>query len=212
MIKTRNVIGYPKAFSLVEILVVTAILVVLMGIYFAVMSGAKKKSLQTVCMSNLSQIGKAHRLYADDFDDKLPPFPAESGRGRSLNMVSQPGLLKKVLLAYTGSEEVFYCPADQHKKTAADTGWGDTSLHTSYMHAHDIGGLRIQESTWLDLTWASVPSQSLYNLFSDRYMEVGSKEATPHGDLTCSVFFDLHAECYTPAKFIERLGQRENPK
>ncbi len=200
------------AFSIVELLVVMAILLVLMGIYLVVMNGAKSKSQQVACMANLSQIGKSFRLYADDYDDRLPPYAAESGRGRSMNMTSQPGLLKLVLADYGSSGDLFYCPADKHKKTAVDTGWGDNSLHTSYMHSHDINWLRNEKSTWLDLVWSSVPSTNLYSLFYDRYMEEWGRESAAHDGLTCSVFFDLHTECYSSSQFFARLAERESPR
>ncbi|RYG46665.1 prepilin-type N-terminal cleavage/methylation domain-containing protein, partial [bacterium] len=61
-----------RAFTLIEILVVIAILGVLAGLLFPVFSSAKEGAKKTTCLSNLSQLGKAVVLYSTDNEDGFP--------------------------------------------------------------------------------------------------------------------------------------------
>lgn len=61
-----------SAFTLIELLVVIGIIAVLAAILFPVFATARAKARQTVCISNLKQIGLAVHMYAQDFDDLLP--------------------------------------------------------------------------------------------------------------------------------------------
>jgi prepilin-type N-terminal cleavage/methylation domain-containing protein len=55
-----------RAFTLIEILTVTAIVSVLAAILFPVFATAKQRAKQIVCLSNASQIGKAVLMYSND--------------------------------------------------------------------------------------------------------------------------------------------------
>ena len=59
-------------FTLVEILVVIAIVMLLAGLLFPVFSSAREQSRSTTCQSNLKQIGLALELYAEDHRGKYP--------------------------------------------------------------------------------------------------------------------------------------------
>jgi len=69
----RGPVGDRRAFTLVEVLVVVAIIAVLASILFPVLSRARAKARQTACSSNMRQVGLALAMYADDHDGLLPP-------------------------------------------------------------------------------------------------------------------------------------------
>ena len=69
-----------KGFTLVELLVVIAIIALLMGILMPALSRVRQLAFRMVCGSNLSGIGKAMLIYANDYDDELPKA---GGRGAS---------------------------------------------------------------------------------------------------------------------------------
>ncbi len=61
-----------KAFTLIELLVVIAIIALLLSILTPALNKAKLQVRNTICLSNLSQIGLAANLYADDNESYIP--------------------------------------------------------------------------------------------------------------------------------------------
>ena len=79
---------FKKGFTLIELLVVIAIIAILAAILFPVFAQAREKARASACLSNTKQIGTALQLYADDYDETVPPMADET-----LNRVSTPALM-----------------------------------------------------------------------------------------------------------------------
>jgi len=58
-----------QGFTLIEILVVIAIIAVLTAIVYSAFFVVRKRSADTICISHLRQIGIALKMYAQDYDD-----------------------------------------------------------------------------------------------------------------------------------------------
>lgn len=84
--KTRNVVSYSielnyvmdfhcskRGFSLIELLVVVAIISLLVSILLPSLNQAKELARKTVCSSKLHQIGLAMSLYGNEYDNCFPP-------------------------------------------------------------------------------------------------------------------------------------------
>jgi len=67
-----------RGFTLVELLVVIAIIALLMGILMPALARVRQLAFRMVCGTNLSGIGKAMLIYANDYEDELP---RAGGRG-----------------------------------------------------------------------------------------------------------------------------------
>ena len=63
---------FSSAFTLIEMLVVIAIIALLASLLVPAITGAKRNALRTACVSNLRQIGTALLSYASDNDGNLP--------------------------------------------------------------------------------------------------------------------------------------------
>lgn len=57
----------PRAFTLIEMLMVIGIIALLVGIILAVLPAARKRSYEARCMSNLRQLGYAFAMYKQDW-------------------------------------------------------------------------------------------------------------------------------------------------
>lgn len=145
--------GRKAGFTLVELLVVVAIMSLLLAIAWPALSGARDHARRAACASNLRQVGVAIHLYAQDFDDMIPFGPA--GRpvtgsnfytviGNVTSLLSLEdgapvglGLLLKHYLAQQPT--VLFCPgADQPseaKEQLARVGTSQAQSDYYYRHA-----------------------------------------------------------------------------
>jgi len=109
-----------RAFTLIEILVVLAIIAVLAAILLPVLSRVREKGRAAVCQSNLKQIGTAITMYAQDWDyfpraldaaDKNAPQIWSGWPGGAQIMAETP-MLPVVLDPYIKGDAVWGCPSD----------------------------------------------------------------------------------------------------
>lgn len=94
--------------SLIELLIVVAMIALLLGIVFAATASVREKGRQTVCISNLRQIGMAISMYRQDWSGGDP-----NGRMEYWQLGLPPGPVVKLQLdPYVKNREIWLCPND----------------------------------------------------------------------------------------------------
>ncbi len=123
---------YVPAFTLVELLVVIAIIALLTALLQPVLSLARAKSREVVCLNNLKQLQICAKLYSLDNDDFLLPnlnsyllSTRAPGPGFSDTMTWCPGLApydtttenikRGLLFRYNKSTDIYLCPSDKSR-------------------------------------------------------------------------------------------------
>lgn len=110
-------------FTLVEMLVVLAVLGTLVGIGFPVMRSIIAKSRQASCLNQLRSLGVGLESYLQDNNRILPTWKM----GRASKADDEP-VLETMLLSYVENPEAFKCPQDSklYEKTGSGYFWNPT--------------------------------------------------------------------------------------
>ncbi len=158
------------AFTLVEMLVVIAVLSILIALTLPALGRAKKSGKRALCISNLSQIGSAFEMY---FQDNSMRFPWNCTSYPSTETSRSP--IKSALLQYCPKDELFRCPDDSEGLYEED---GISYLWNRYQ-IELPGNERADAKSYLDGFGGEVPSEN-FPIMSDGapfHGKKGSSEA-----------------------------------
>ncbi|HSI08631.1 MAG TPA: prepilin-type N-terminal cleavage/methylation domain-containing protein [Rariglobus sp.] len=142
-----------RAFTLIELLAVIAIIGILAAILFSVFGSITKAKNNTVCLSNLRQIGTATLLYCNDHSGAFPPAlsfpPAVTNAYSPWNRTIAPYL---GLSNDTAPSPIFKCPADP-RDYEASPGHYARSYTFSATNSFSAGN----SNDWMGLIQVSSP-------------------------------------------------------
>ena len=119
-----------RGFTLIETLVVVAIIAVLAGIAYPVSRSFVDKSREAACLGKLRGLGAGLQGYLQDHNQLMP----ELAQGRT-SKTDEAAVLETVLMPYLDSKEAFQCPADKehYEKTGCSYFWNtlENGLHVT---------------------------------------------------------------------------------
>lgn len=133
-----------RAFSLVELLVVLAVLGVLVAVLLPGLSGAAERARSTGCLSNLKQVGIALRLYLDENSDHLPVM--QNRPRNALGPVGQS--IYDILGGKLGNPRALKCPSDRQRwfeETGSSYFW-NFLLNGQFAGSLQVMGLPVREN------------------------------------------------------------------
>jgi prepilin-type N-terminal cleavage/methylation domain-containing protein/prepilin-type processing-associated H-X9-DG protein len=100
-----------RAFTLVELLVVVAIIALLLAILLPALNRAKDVAQTVVCMSNLKQLGLGFAFYAEDYRNHVSPIRDENQTPPLAPNYARDNWDQQIY-NFTGSVELFRDPSD----------------------------------------------------------------------------------------------------
>jgi prepilin-type N-terminal cleavage/methylation domain-containing protein/prepilin-type processing-associated H-X9-DG protein len=92
-----------RAFTLIEILVVVAIIGILAAILFPVFARSRENARRTSCQSNVKQLALGLKMYGADYDARFPKQIYASGL---------PHGWADAIFPYTGNLQILQCPSE----------------------------------------------------------------------------------------------------
>jgi len=101
-----------KGISLLEILVVIAIVFLILGLLLPVIITARKRSRESACMNNLHQLGVSINLYLADYHELAPRLHR--------------------YFAYSKSKDIFACPNDPWVSSSKRGGNRDETIMAEF--------------------------------------------------------------------------------
>ncbi|RRJ95503.1 prepilin-type N-terminal cleavage/methylation domain-containing protein [Opitutaceae bacterium TAV4] len=178
-----------RAFTLIELLTVIAIIGILAGILIPVVGRARESARTTQCLSNFRQLGMAFQLFLGDQKDLLPPYSdADFPGGASLAALRPYVQIKTDGPPITG---VFSCPTG---KPVLERTYTNTWLRNSYQQNRNWDGFGRSEKGRKSIRSFNAPSLAI--LAYERWGDRDTTWITPntHTSVRNILYVDFHVK------------------
>lgn len=132
-----------KAFTLMELLVVISIIALLMSIMMPALSKVKDIARETVCKSNLRQMGLGMALYTQDYDDKTMDLTSSDYWFHKIAPYLA-GTSKEVSAGYSVADvQVGYCPVASKFDPGKNGAYGTSRSAWQFIGGEGSYGLNL---------------------------------------------------------------------
>jgi prepilin-type N-terminal cleavage/methylation domain-containing protein/prepilin-type processing-associated H-X9-DG protein len=176
--------GLCAAFSLIELLLVMALLVLLVTLYWSPAGGSRQRALQTACQRNLEKLNIALEIFANENGDRFPVVPPARTSGEALDVL---------VPRYTSDTALFICPASKDSAPAA----GESLQKKKISYAYYMGRSKTnaQQVLLTDAQVDTLPKGAGEFVFSGDGKPPGNNHAKNGGNL---MFCDGHVQSSPP--------------
>ncbi|MGH7993420.1 MAG: type II secretion system protein, partial [Limisphaerales bacterium] len=125
--------GIPSAesgFSLVELLIVLALMIILTTMMWGFTSESHQHAAQRACRQNLEKIYVALQIYANDFGGKLP---------EDTNATRSEVPLSLLVPRYTADTSIFICPGSKDSPLPSGVPFAHRQISYAYYMGQRLG-------------------------------------------------------------------------
>ena len=124
-----------KKFTLVELLIVIAIIAILAGVLMPAFGRARESARRASCVSNLKQIGAAVKLYTGESDWE-GFLPADNVNRANITVVGSYDIFRQT--GTLDKPEIWICPSAKNGKVKAAKNTALTANNISYRYARGL--------------------------------------------------------------------------
>lgn len=191
--RSRRGTEVSQGFTLVELLVVIAVIAILAAILFPVFSRARAKARQASCESNMHELGVAILMYAQDHGDVLPAWCFGALSGNDNGPAQGAYTWDTVIQPYLKNTQILTCPNSPFGRVVGGTGPDKGQPIRSYAMPRYVGD---PEGTFrpggacdypCPMDWPPLPDQTVL------LMEKGERGIGIVGDAAGENFFQSHS-------------------
>lgn len=173
-----------SGFSLIELLVVLALMIILTTMMWGFGSESRQHAAQKACRQNLEKIYVALQIYANDFNGRLPA---------ATNAQTSEAPLSLLVPRYSADTSIFICPGGRDSQLPSGVPFANRKISYAYYLGEHLGDA--QQPLMSDRQINTLPKQSGDPAFSDTGKPPGNNHSKYGGNF---LFTDGHLELTPP--------------